>query len=168
MLIFSSKFSPLVAHRQRKQLLDEDGPWYDRESILLGSDQKQVQDTQLKWLCVLGWFFSKFQYLCVINGCACVHAKSLQLCPTLCNPVNCSLPGSSVYGFSRQEYWSGLPCPPPGDLPNPGIKPAALTFPELVGKFFTTLATWLVLNLISLDVLNLICKFYDVQIKYWL
>ena len=115
-----------MAHRQRKQLLDEDGPWYDRESILLGSDQKQVQDTQLKWLCVLGWFFSKFQYLCVINGCACVHAKSLQLCPTLCNPVNCSLPGSSVYGFSRQEYWSGLPCPPPGDLPNPGIKPASL------------------------------------------
>ena len=38
-------------------------------------------------------------------------------------------------GFSRQEYWSGLPFPPPGDLPNTGIKP---TFPVLVGRLFTT------------------------------
>ena len=34
-------------------------------------------------------------------------------------------------GFSRQEYWSGLPCPPPGDLPNPGIEPVSLASPEL-------------------------------------
>jgi len=40
--------------------------------------------------------------------------------------------------FSRQEYRSGLPCPPPGDLPNPGIKPASLVSPALAGKFFTT------------------------------
>ena len=40
--------------------------------------------------------------------------------------------------FSRQEYWSGLPCSPPGDLPDPGIKPGALTFPALAGRFFTT------------------------------
>ena len=45
-------------------------------------------------------------------------------------------------GFSRQEYWSGLPCPPPGDLPNPGIKPASLTSPALAGRFFTTSAIW--------------------------
>ena len=38
-------------------------------------------------------------------------------------------------GFSRQEYWSGLPCPPPGDLPDPGIKPAS---PAVTGGFFTT------------------------------
>ena len=46
--------------------------------------------------------------------------------------------------FSRQEYWSGLPFPPPGDLPNPGIwkKPASLTSPALAGGFFTTSATW--------------------------
>ena len=36
-------------------------------------------------------------------------------------------------GFSRQEYWSGLPCPPPGDLPYPGIKPASLMSPTLAG-----------------------------------
>ena len=40
-------------------------------------------------------------------------------------------------GFSRQGYWSGLPCPPPGDLPNPGIELASLMSPELVGRFFT-------------------------------
>ena len=34
-------------------------------------------------------------------------------------------------GFSRQEYWSGLPCPPPGDLPDPGVEPASLMSPEL-------------------------------------
>ena len=45
-------------------------------------------------------------------------------------------------GFSRQEYWSGLPCPPPGDLLNPGIKPASLVSPALAHRFFTTSATW--------------------------
>ena len=45
-------------------------------------------------------------------------------------------------GFSRQEYWSGLSCPPPGDLPNPGSKPTPLMSPAFVGGFFTTSATW--------------------------
>ena len=44
--------------------------------------------------------------------------------------------------LSRQAYWSGLPCPPPGDLPDPGIKPMSLKFPALAGRFFTTSATW--------------------------
>ena len=42
--------------------------------------------------------------------------------------------------FSRQEYWSGLSCPPPGDLPDPGIKPMSLT-PSCIGRKFTTSAT---------------------------
>ena len=45
-------------------------------------------------------------------------------------------------GFSRQEYWNGLPFPPPGELPDPGIKLASLESPELAGGFFTTSATW--------------------------
>ena len=45
------------------------------------------------------------------------------------------------WGFSRQEYWSGLSCPPPGDLPNPGIKPMSLTSSALANRFFTTSAT---------------------------
>ena len=44
-------------------------------------------------------------------------------------------------GFSRQEYWSGFPFPPPGDLPNPGIEPASLSSPALASGFFTTSAT---------------------------
>ena len=45
-------------------------------------------------------------------------------------------------GFSRQEYWSGLPCPSLGDLSDPWIKPASLTSPALVGGLFTTSTTW--------------------------
>ena len=45
-------------------------------------------------------------------------------------------------GFSRQEYWSGLPLPPSGDLPDPGIEPTSLMSPALAGGFFTTRATW--------------------------
>ena len=44
-------------------------------------------------------------------------------------------------GFSRQEYWSGLPCPPPGDFPDPGIESASLVSPALADGFFTTSAT---------------------------
>ena len=54
--------------------------------------------------------------------------------------ISCQAPLSM--GFSRQEYWSGLPCPPPGDLPDPGIKPVPLASPALAGGFFTTSATW--------------------------
>ena len=45
-------------------------------------------------------------------------------------------------GFSRQEYWSGFPCPPPGDLPDPGIEPASLMSLAMASRFFTTGATW--------------------------
>ena len=50
-----------------------------------------------------------------MHGAYCVISNS-------CSPMDCSPQGSSVLGFSRQEYWSGLSFPPPGDLPNPGIK----------------------------------------------
>jgi len=45
-------------------------------------------------------------------------------------------------GFPRQESWSGLSCPPPGDLPDPRIKPTSLPSPALAGGFFTISATW--------------------------
>ena len=45
-------------------------------------------------------------------------------------------------GFSRQEYWSGFPRPPPGYLPHSGIKTMSLTSPALASEFFTTNATW--------------------------
>ena len=62
-------------------------------------------------------------------------------------------------GFSRQESWSGWPCPPPGDLTDLGIKPASLRHPALVGMFFTTSTTWeapLFIILIANNVINII------------
>ena len=58
-----------------------------------------------------------------------------------------SLPGSSVHEILQQEYWSGLPCPPPGDLPNLGIEPMPLTSPALAGRFFTISTAWEALKL---------------------
>ena len=52
--------------------------------------------------------------------------------------MDCSPPGSSVHGFSRQEYWRGLPFPTPGNLADPGLGPTALASPALAGRFFTT------------------------------
>ena len=54
-----------------------------------------------------------------------VHAKSIQSCPTVCDPMAVARQALSM-GFSRQEYWNGLPCPPPGDLPDLGIEPGSL------------------------------------------
>ena len=51
-------------------------------------------------------------------------------------------PGSYVHGILQQEYWSGLPCPPPGDLPDPEIEPVSLLSPALAGGFLTTSTTW--------------------------
>jgi len=67
------------------------------------------------------------------------HFSHIQLFATLWT-VACWAPLSM--GFSRQEYWSGLPSPPPGDLLHPGIEPTSLVSPELTGGFFTTSATW--------------------------
>ena len=51
------------------------------------------------------------------------ESEVAQSCSTPSNPVDCSPPGSSAMGFPRQEYWSGLPLPSPGDLPDSGIEP---------------------------------------------
>ena len=59
----------------------------------------------------------------------------IQSYPTLGNPTDCRLPGSSVHGIFQQEYWSELPFPSPGYLLDPGIEPM---FPALAGRFFTT------------------------------
>ena len=64
-----------------------------------------------------------------------------QSCPTLCDPMDCTACQAPLsMGFSRQEYWSGLPFPSPGDLPDPGIEPGSPAFQsdalptELLGK----------------------------------
>ena len=54
-----------------------------------------------------------------------IEVLVLESCPTLCDPIDCSLSGSSVHGISRQEYWNALSFLSPGDLPNPVIKPGS-------------------------------------------
>ena len=73
-----------------------------------------------------------------------MHAKLLQSCPTLWNPVDCNLQPTRLLcpWDSPGKNTEVLLCPPPGDLPNPGIKPTSLTSPALAGGFFTTSTTW--------------------------
>ena len=66
-------------------------------------------------------------------ACPTVHpgAQSLSGVRLLCDPMACSPPGLSVHGFSRQEYWTGLPFPSPGDLPAPGNQPLSPESPAM-------------------------------------
>ena len=83
------------------------------------------------------WLWSSGLYAVSFSlSFVCVHAQLLQSCPTLWDPRDCSPPGSSVHGFLQAVEW--LPCPPPGDLPNPGLKPVSPASPALAGRFFTT------------------------------
>jgi len=75
------------------------------------------------------------------NQDGCVHAVTSVMCDSATlRTVAHEAPLSM--GFSKQEYWSGLPCPPPGDLPNPGTEPTSLMSPALAGRFVTTSTTW--------------------------
>ena len=106
-------------------------------------------------LCVFLCFSIFIPLLCIH-----VHAKSRQSCPTLWKaamlttipptllhvrlfgtPWTVALQAPLSMGFSRQEYWSGLLCPPPGDLPAAGMEPEFLVSPALAGGFFSS-ATW--------------------------
>ena len=67
------------------------------------------------------------------------HLSRVRLCAT--RRTVARLAALSM-GFSRQEYGSGLPCPAPGDLPDPGIELTTFMSPALAGRFFTARATW--------------------------
>ena len=73
-----------------------------------------------------------FLIIRTLHACVLSLFGHVQLCVTLWTIAH-QAPLSM--GLSRQEYWSGLPCPPPGDLPDPGIKPASLTSSALAGFF---------------------------------
>ena len=67
----------------------------------------------------------------------CTHTELLTCVQLFATPMDYSMPGSSVHGIFWQEYWSGLPFPTPGDLPNPGVEPESLTSPALARELFT-------------------------------
>ena len=79
------------------------------------------------WLLFHVWFGSL--HTCLL---------SLQLCSTVGTLWMVAHQAPPFIRFSRQEYWSGLPFPSPGDLPDPGIEPTSPVFPALAGRFFTT------------------------------
>ena len=88
-----------------------------------------------------GWSQGEGVYVCVCVCvqacvCVCVHVCVLSHVQLFVSPwtVVCQAPLSME--FSRQEYWSGLPCPSPGVLPDPGIKPRSLSSPALAGGVF--------------------------------
>ena len=76
----------------------------------------------------------KYAFVCVLS-----HFSHVQLFVT---PWSIAHQALLFMGFSRQEYWSGLPCPPPGDLPDPEIELTSLTSSALIGEFFTISAIW--------------------------
>ena len=76
---------------------------------------------------------------CWIHLCVLTHLSCVRLFETL---QTVALQASLSMGFSRQEYWSGLPCSPPGDLPNLGIKPTSLRSPALADGLFTIGTIW--------------------------
>ena len=81
--------------------------------------------------------FIRMQFF--VAKCVLSHFSHVWLFATL-RTVACQV--SQSIRFSRQEYWSGLPCPHPGDPPDPGIEPTSLMSPALAGGFFTSSATW--------------------------
>ena len=81
----------------------------------------------------------QFSWISGMYACGLSRFSHVQLCVTL-RTVAHQAPLS--VGFSRQEHYSGLPCPPPGDHLDPGIEPASLMSPPLAGGFFTTTTTW--------------------------
>ena len=79
-----------------------------------------------------------------------LHAQSLSHVRLFATPGTVARQAPLSMGISRQEYWGGLPCPPPGDLPDPGIKLTSPKSPVLADMFFTTSTTWVIYKMTTL------------------
>ena len=92
-------------------------------------------------VCVYVCVLSHVQFF-VIPWTVCVCVCMLSYVQLLVTPWTVAHQASLSMEFFREEYWSGLPCPPPGDLPDPGVKPTSLVSPALAGSGFITNITW--------------------------
>ena len=88
---------------------------YMVKGVYLGSEMGKAEFSK-------GFFLSLFSNICRIWKS---ESEVAQSCSTLCDPMDLAYQASPSMGFSRQEYWSGLPFPSPGNLPNPGIEPGS-------------------------------------------
>ena len=98
-------------------------PYHSLRDILSSSDSPLLWSTPWAMSCI-DW------------------AQSLDRVRLFATPWTVAHQAPLFMGFSRQEYWSSLPFPSSGDLPNPGIEPTSLRSPALAGRFFTTRTTW--------------------------
>ena len=88
------------------------------------------------------WRAVLLDLLLIVIGQCCPVSICFNRVQLFVTPWNVAHQAPLSMGFCRQEYWGGFPCPPSGDLPNPGIKLASLTSPALASRFFTTSTTW--------------------------
>ena len=100
---------------------------------LLQWDKKQL------WIPCNGEVWLVLQFWLLVSLSMCVHAKLLSCVRLFATLWTVAHQAPLSMGFSTQEHWSGLLCPPPGHLPDPGIKPVSLTSAVLAGGFFTLL-----------------------------
>ena len=125
---------------------DRPNPWIEPRSPALQVDSLPAEPNLPGWkqslplltasYFIFFFFVAVVTFLClhkhVYSVKQCMRAKSLQWCLTLCDPMDCVAHKAPLsMGFSRQEYWSGLPCPSLGDLPDPGIEPVSPVAPAL-------------------------------------
>ena len=107
------KHTHIYTYTQKKKDFSQQIVW----DICINTTVKYVGSYM--WLCSA---LAVIKHVCMLS--------CLSSVPFFCDLMSCSLPGSSVHGILRQEYWSGLPCPPPGDLPHPRIEPTSLQSPS--------------------------------------
>ena len=141
-----SKQRPEVLHRWKES------DWFKMVTLGL-KDCRQRPDVLARRLCLwmaweegakragsFVWAPNFFSYLCFHPSVRACMLSRFSRVPLLATLWAVARQAPLFMGFSRQEYWSGLPCPPPGDLPDPGIQLGSLTSPTLAGGFCTTSA----------------------------
>ena len=131
-----------------------------KPGVLQSMGSQRVTQTWLSdwtgWWCPTRFCFT-FTLLTWLRACVLSHFSCVWLCATLCTAAL-----QLFMGFSRQEYWTGLPFPSPGDLSNPGIKLESFESHALVGGFFTTSTTWEAPDCIPLLILE-----FNQQLPAW-
>ena len=117
-------------------VLARHGEVWHRSDALKGTDLHQIVNP--RDLMRKQWTQTTFFIVIKLSKRLCVFLLVTQSCPVLCDTVDWAHQAPLSTGFSRQEYWDGLLCPSPKDLPNPGMEPRS---PASAGKFFTVWAT---------------------------
>ena len=128
----------------------------------LFTTEKTQKQPKLKCPSTDGWA-KKMRYVYTMGYCVCVCALGCVWC--FATPRTAAHQAPLSMGFPRREYWSGLPFPSPGSLPNPGIKPRS---PTLAGRFFTAEPPGKLKNFILLPnhIFSLVHMFHEVIVKH--